>query len=142
TMASAPTRAPNTPPAAFRAPGSSATTAAGICWWATTRRCVRPSSPGCARRTRDEVQPVVTWIAWVGAATGVLLASLALLAAVGAWRWSVGTRVLMGRLEAQRRPASPLRFDAARELDGLPPPVQRFLRAALADGTPLLAALS
>ncbi len=75
-------------------------------------------------------------------ATGALLAVFALLAAFGAWRWNAGTRGLIERLEAARRPALPSRFDSGRDLDGLPPPVQRFFRAALADGTPLVAAVS
>jgi hypothetical protein len=79
---------------------------------------------------------------WMAVATGAMLAVFALLAAFGAWRWNAGTRALIDRLEAARRPALPSRFDSARDLDGLPPPVQRFFRAALADGTPLVAALS
>lgn len=85
---------------------------------------------------------MVTWINWMAVATGALLAVFALLAAFGAWRWNAGTRALIERLEAARRPALPLRFDSGRDLDGLPPPVQRFFRAVLADGTPLVAALS
>lgn len=85
---------------------------------------------------------MVTWIKWVAVATAALLAVFALLAAFGAWRWNAGTRALIERLEAARRPVPPSRFDTARDLDDLPPPVQRFFRAALADGTPLVAALS
>ena len=85
---------------------------------------------------------MATWIKWVAVATAALLAGYALLAAFGAWRWKASTRALIGRLEAARRPVPPLRFDAARDLEGLPPPVQRFFRAALADGTRHVAALS
>mgnify|MGYP003482027975 FL=1 len=84
----------------------------------------------------------MTWIKWIAVTTGALLAVFALLAAFGAWRWNAGTRVMIERLEAARRPRLPSRFDAARDLDGLPPPVQRFFRAALADGIHLVAALS
>lgn len=79
---------------------------------------------------------------WVAVAIAALLAGVALLAAFGAWRWCASTRVLMERLEGARRPMPPLRFDAARDLEGLPPPVQRFFPAALADGTRHIAALS
>ncbi|MBE0549764.1 MAG: hypothetical protein IH627_19320 [Rubrivivax sp.] len=75
-------------------------------------------------------------------ATGALLAVFALLAAFGAWRWNAGTRALIERVEAARRPTLPSRFDSGRDLDELPPPVQRFFRAVLADGAPLVAALS
>jgi hypothetical protein len=85
---------------------------------------------------------VVTWIEWLAVATGALLAAFALMAAFGAKRWNARTRALIERLEAERRPALASRFDAGRDLDGLPPPVQRFFRAALADGTPLVAAVS
>jgi hypothetical protein len=84
----------------------------------------------------------VTWMKWVAVTLAALLAGYALLAALGAWRWSASTRTLIERLEAARRPMPPSRFDAARDLDGLPPPAQRFFRAALADGTPLVAALN
>ncbi len=46
---------------------------------------------------------------------------------------------LRARLEAARAAFSPARFDA-RELEGLPAPVQRYFRAALAEGQPLVAA--
>lgn len=46
---------------------------------------------------------------------------------------------LRARLEAAREVVSPARFEA-RELEGLPPPVQRYFRTALAPGQPLIAA--
>lgn len=82
------------------------------------------------------------WINWLAVASAALLAAYALLAAMGSWRWNAGTRALVERLQAARQPLVPLRFDAARELEGLPPPVQRFFRAALTDGAPLVAAVS
>lgn len=85
---------------------------------------------------------MASWVKWIALAVGALLALFALLAAFGAWRWNAGTRALMERLEAARRPAVPARFDAGRDLEGLPPPVQSFFRAALADGAPLFAAVS
>jgi len=73
------------------------------------------------------------------------LAALALLYAVallyGAWRWDAGTRELRARLEGTRQPPRPARYDA-RELDGLPPPVQRHFRAVLKEGQPMVAAAS
>lgn len=83
--------------------------------------------------------------AWIKAlATG--LAALALLvvvlAAFGASRWAARTRALNERLDATRLPVAPARYDAARELPGLPAPVQRFFRAALTDGQPVVAAVA
>jgi hypothetical protein len=84
----------------------------------------------------------MAWIRWAAVAVGVLLAAYLLLAAFGAWRWSAGTRALVQRLEATRRPLRPTHFDAARELAGLPPPVQRYFRAALRDGAAIVAAVN
>lgn len=54
-------------------------------------------------------------------------------------RWQASTRDLRRRLEAARESPEPARHDA-RELDGLPPVVQRYFRAALRDGAPIVAA--
>jgi hypothetical protein len=60
---------------------------------------------------------------------------------VGAFRWKSATRELRARLEAARLPIEPRTFDR-RELEGLPEPVQRYLRAVLRDGQPIVAAVS
>lgn len=70
-----------------------------------------------------------------------LVAVIAALAAWGASRWNASTRALNERLDAARAPITPARYAAERELDGLPPPVQRFFRAVLKDGQPMIAAL-
>lgn len=56
---------------------------------------------------------------------------------IGHWRWSGRTQALLDRLEAARVPTPPERFDP-RQLDGLPPPVERHLRQALPAGTALI----
>lgn len=84
---------------------------------------------------------MVSGLMWTVSAAGALLALVLLLSAVGARRWHARTRALIERLEAARRPGAAPRFDAGRDLEGLPPPVQRFFRAALADGAPIVAAL-
>jgi hypothetical protein len=66
------------------------------------------------------------------------------LCVVGAARWAAlvrtHTRVLeAGRLDARGRLPSPTRFDA-RELEGLPAPAQRYFRAVLNYGQPVIAA--
>ncbi|MDH4326844.1 MAG: hypothetical protein OEZ09_02395 [Betaproteobacteria bacterium] len=65
---------------------------------------------------------------------------LALANLYGGWRWDAGTHELRERLAAARQPVRPARFDA-RELEGLPPPVQRYFRAVLKDGQPMVAAV-
>lgn len=57
----------------------------------------------------------------------------------GQARWRSSTRDLRRRLEAAREPPVSVRHDA-RELDGLPPVVQRYFRAALRDGAPIVVA--
>lgn len=70
------------------------------------------------------------------------LAGLTLGAAgYGKARWASGTRKLRARLEAAREPVEPKVFDA-RELEGLPAPVQRFFLAALKEGQPMISAAS
>jgi hypothetical protein len=84
---------------------------------------------------------MMVWIQWIGWALAALVVASAALAAFGAWRWAAATRALNEWLEAARAPVAPARYDAARELDGLPAPVQRFFRAVLTDGQPMVAAL-
>ncbi|MGD9902977.1 MAG: DUF6544 family protein [Vicinamibacterales bacterium] len=67
-----------------------------------------------------------------------LAASLIVAKVYGAYRWDAGTRELRARLEAARVPIHQQVVDF-RELDGLPPPVQRFFRTVLKDGQPMVA---
>lgn len=60
----------------------------------------------------------------------------------GAARWQDGTDQLRARLESTRRPPQPALVTLARELQGLPAPVQRYFRTALTDGQPMIAAVS
>jgi hypothetical protein len=68
---------------------------------------------------------------------------LGALSALALWfgqsRWDAGTRRLVATLEPFRTPGTANRFDA-RELESLPPPVQRYFRAVLKDGQPIIAA--
>ena len=89
----------------------------------------------------------MTWLLWLG----VCLAALALaglgLTAFGERRWAGEMNSLHAKLEAGRVDgtpgASPLptRYDA-RELEGLPAPVQRYFRAVLKDGQPIITAVT
>jgi hypothetical protein len=84
----------------------------------------------------------MTVFKWLGLAFVLLAAALAGALIYGNARWNQLTRELHARLDAARSAYSPPRFDAARELDGLPPPVQRFFRSALRDGAPMIAAVT
>jgi hypothetical protein len=58
----------------------------------------------------------------------------------GAYRWTAGTQELRARLDAARAPVRPETVDF-RELEGLPAPVQRYFRATLEDGRPMVAGI-
>lgn len=77
--------------------------------------------------------------AWTGLGIGLIVAVGVGLVALGSSRWQAATQAQMVRLEAARMPAGASRYDA-REIDSLPAPVQRYLRAVLKDGQPLIAA--
>jgi len=76
---------------------------------------------------------------WVLAGVAAVTVALVALRAWGSWRWQAATHALVAQLEAGRQPIAPARVDAA-EFDGLPAPVQRYLRTALRDGAPVVAA--
>lgn len=79
----------------------------------------------------------MTWITWSALALGALVAAVLGLAAYGTSRWTEATQTLLRQLEAARLPATASRYDA-HELEGLPAPVQRYFRAALKDGQPII----
>jgi hypothetical protein len=84
------------------------------------------------------------WLLWLGVLLSALVVIALGLKVVGANRWAELIRMHTsqlesGRVDAKRQPPSPARFDA-RELEGLPAPVQRYFRAVLKDGQPIIAA--
>jgi hypothetical protein len=86
----------------------------------------------------------MTWLPWLGLVLCLLVVVAVGLSAYGSAQWSDTTRTLTSRLEAARldekaQPPSPPRYDA-RELEGLPAPVQRYFRAVLQDSQPIIAA--
>lgn len=58
----------------------------------------------------------------------------------GAYRWNAGTQELRARLDAGRVPIQPQAVDFG-ELEGLPTPVQRYLRAVLEEKQPMVASV-
>jgi hypothetical protein len=88
----------------------------------------------------------MTWPLWLGLLLAFLALSAAGVSAYGSKRWTDATRVLRRSLEAARtdgeaRSASAARFDS-RELEDLPAPVQRYFRAVLKEGQPIISALT
>ncbi len=72
---------------------------------------------------------------------GVLILILAAAVLYGAYRWQSSTKKLHATMEGARVPITPKPYDL-RGLEGLPPPVQRYFRAVLKEGQPLVAAVS
>jgi hypothetical protein len=72
----------------------------------------------------------------------LIVVALVVVLLVGAWlygayRWNSETQQLRERLDAARVPVRPLTVDF-RELEGLPPPVQRYFRTVLEEGQPMV----
>jgi hypothetical protein len=91
--------------------------------------------------------PGLGWMVWA-LVLAVALAVLGLgLKAFGERRWERAMQALRDKLEAGRTdgqragPAPPAHYDE-REIEGLPAPVQRYFRAALRHGQPIVAAVS
>ena len=82
---------------------------------------------------------------WLGLCVVVVVLAGVLLTLFGERRWACEVAVLQAGLEGGRLDGKPgpgaltSRFDL-REIDGLPAPVQRYFRAALKDGQPIIAA--
>jgi hypothetical protein len=89
----------------------------------------------------------MTWMLWLVMGLCLLAVSAVGLAALGGRRWADATQLLWGSLEAGRvdgrrdENSPPRRYDA-REIEDLPVPVQRFFRAALKDGQPIITAVT
>lgn len=84
----------------------------------------------------------MVWIKGFVIVLAALVASVLVLSWFGAARWASNTRALTDRLAAARMALEPTRVDLGRELEGLPAPVQRYFRAALKDGQPMVAAVA
>lgn len=88
----------------------------------------------------------MAWLLWLGLVLCLLAVAAVGLSALGSKRWTDTTRTLTRRLESARvddksQSPFPARFDS-RELEGLPAPVQRYFRAVLKEGQPILAAVT
>ena len=76
---------------------------------------------------------------WFGIAVGIVALVAIGLTLYGAVRWERQTGKLLDQLESARLPPATPRYDA-RELAGLPAPVQRYFRTVLTDGQAIVAA--
>lgn len=81
----------------------------------------------------------MTWMTWLALGATVLVVAALGATAVGSMRWAGTTQALNTALEAARAPPPTPRYDA-HEIERLPAPVQRYFRAVLQDGQPIVAA--
>jgi hypothetical protein len=86
------------------------------------------------------------WLVWISLVLCSLVVGALGLSNYGTRRWREAARTLTNKLEASRTDEKcetrfPARFDL-RELEGLPAPVQRYFRAVLTEGQPLIAAVT
>jgi hypothetical protein len=88
----------------------------------------------------------MTWLQGLILGACALASGVVVLSVLGAKRWAAMSRGLTSSLEAEGcaepatlTPMRPIRYDPA-ELVGLPDPVQRYFRAVLKEGQPIIAA--
>jgi hypothetical protein len=79
------------------------------------------------------------WIKWTLLITVLLVALVGLASLYGRYQWRLGTDRLRNQLTRGQQNIQPKIYDP-KELEGLPAPVQRFFRAVLKDGQPIVAA--
>jgi hypothetical protein len=89
----------------------------------------------------------MSWMLWVVLVLCLLAIAAVGLSVYGAHRWANAAQGLQASLEAGRLddkqggPSPPTRYDA-RELVGLPAPVQRYFRTVLKEGQPIVTAVT
>jgi hypothetical protein len=88
-------------------------------------------------KLKGKQMQTMTWLLGGAAVIGLTYATLS---AFGAWRWSGATSDLVAHLDVGRLPPTITRYHAA-ELAALPAPVQRYFRAVLTDGQPIVTAM-
>jgi hypothetical protein len=81
------------------------------------------------------------WIKWIVLITVLLIAFVGLASLYGRYQWRLGTDRLRNQLTRGKKNIQPKIYDP-KELEVLPAPVQRFFRAVLKDGQPIVAAVN
>jgi hypothetical protein len=79
---------------------------------------------------------------WLALSLGALATAVVGASVFGRRHWAGEVRRLQARLEASRLSSQPAWRYHARELEGLPAPVQRYFRAVLTEGQPIVSAVS
>jgi hypothetical protein len=89
----------------------------------------------------------MTWLLWLGVCLVAVAVGAVGLTTFGERRWAGEVTAMRASLEAGRLDGNqsastpPTRYDA-RELEGLPAPVQRYFRTVLNDGQPIITAVT
>jgi hypothetical protein len=81
------------------------------------------------------------WTKWIVLITVLLIAFVGLASLYGRYQWRLGTDRLRNQLTRGKKNIQPKIYDP-KELEVLPAPVQRFFRAVLKDGQPIVAAVN
>jgi hypothetical protein len=79
------------------------------------------------------------WIKWLGITAGVLVVLALTIDDISTWHWNKSTQALVKRIHDARQQQLEAPFSQS-DLINLPAPVQRYLRAALKDGQPIITA--
>lgn len=77
------------------------------------------------------------WLRAIALIVVALAVCIALAVGYGAFRWQSGTKERRAKLEAGRQPIKPAVYNQ-HEIEGLPAPVQRYFRAVLKNGQPIV----
>lgn len=83
----------------------------------------------------------MTWMGWAGIAIVLIAVAGVTLKAYGAWRWRENAKTLLARLDSSRSSKSSAPY-SSREMEGLPSSVQRYFRAVLKEGQPMVMAVT
>ena len=105
-----------------------------VSWWPCGAEVISLHS------SLNGIKPLVDYTRMLRVLITIVLALVAVLLGAhlyGAYRWRADTQKLRARLDAARAPVRPQAVDF-RELENLPPPVQRYFRAVLEDAQPMV----
>ncbi len=83
----------------------------------------------------------MSWMKWTVVAMAIVAISGVSIKAYGAWHWNESAKAMLARLEAARKPLSSATYDP-KEIESLPLPVQRYFRAVLKKGQPMISAVT
>ena len=81
------------------------------------------------------------WLQWIATIGVLTIVCLGLTALYGRYRWQLETDQLRTKLTGGRQTIKP-KIYSQKELEGLPAPVQRFFRAVLKEGQPIVMAVN